>query len=274
MSVVMLCAMSLSSCYSTYPLSWILECYVRSHTRSKALNVMFVTHLYVRSCNRRTLNCREIWRPVQRRREQSENQIKKRLNSQSFYSWDYGIALSKKRESRTFPEVKKRNLEATPPSPSQLGLVFVPPCRDLRVRARMECHKKGGFCTPRKKGTEAAHRNLLIIMASTGIHESISMQTVSNHVIYLLYDKKVYYCRRFWWLNFWHQSHCFQLSNTACSVKTSDGVFFEGRTSQKGVLSEMGFRYDEMINNRRFTLHQFVCFNYTAQYMQGKLWAA
>ena len=35
---------------------------------------------------------------------------------------------------------------------------------------------------------EAAHRSLLTVMASTGIHESISMQTASNHVIYLLYD--------------------------------------------------------------------------------------
>ena len=52
---------------------------------------------------------------------------------------------------------------------------------------------------------------------------------------------------------------------TASSVKTSDGVFFEGRTSHKGVLSEMGFRYDEMINDRRFALHQFVCFNFTTQ---------
>ena len=29
---------------------------------------------------------------------------------------------------------------------------------------------------------------------------------------------------------------------TASSVKTSDGVSFEGRTSHKGVLSEMGLR--------------------------------
>jgi len=49
---------------------------------------------------------------------------------------------------------------------------------------------------------------------------------------------------------------------TPSSVKTSDGVFFEGRTSLKGVLSDMGFRYDEMINDRRFTLHQFVCFSF------------
>jgi len=48
---------------------------------------------------------------------------------------------------------------------------------------------------------------------------------------------------------------------TTSSVKTSNGVLFKGRTSHKGVLSDMGFRYDEMINDKRFTLHQFVCFN-------------
>ena len=37
---------------------------------------------------------------------------------------------------------------------------------------------------------------------------------------------------------------------TAPSVKTSDGVFFKGRMSHKGILSDMGFKYDEMINNR------------------------
>jgi len=63
----------------------------------------------------------------------------------------------------------------------------------------------------------------------------------------------------------------FFLVVTASSVKTSDGVFFEDRTSHKRVLSEMGFRYDEMVNDRRFTLHQFVCFNFTTQYMQGIL---
>jgi len=58
----------------------------------------------------------------------------------------------------------------------------------------MECHKKVDFVC-QEKGTEAAHRSLLIITASTGIHESISVQTASNHAIYLLYDKKeVYYC--------------------------------------------------------------------------------
>jgi len=31
---------------------------------------------------------------------------------------------------------------------------------------------------------------------------------------------------------------------TPSSVKTSDGVFFEGRTSLKRVLSDMGFRYE------------------------------
>ena len=51
---------------------------------------------------------------------------------------------------------------------------------------------------------------------------------------------------------------------TASSVKTSDGVFFEGRTSHKRVVSEM---YDEMVNNRRFTLDQLVCYNLTTQYM-------
>ena len=70
------------------------------------------------------------------------------------------------------PEVKKWNLKATPPFPSQLGLVFIPPRKDFRVRARIECHKKGGFFTSRKD-TEAAHRSLLIVTASTGIHESI-----------------------------------------------------------------------------------------------------
>jgi len=35
---------------------------------------------------------------------------------------------------------------------------------------------------------EAAHMSLLIVTASTGIHESISMQTASTHVIYLLYE--------------------------------------------------------------------------------------
>jgi len=56
---------------------------------------------------------------------------------------------------------------------------------------------------------------------------------------------------------------------TASSVKTSNGVFFKGRTSHKGVLSDMGFRYDEIIKDRRLTLHQFVCFNFTTQYMQA-----
>ena len=52
---------------------------------------------------------------------------------------------------------------------------------------------------------------------------------------------------------------------TASSVKTSDDVFFEGKTSLKRVLSDMGFK---MINDRRFALHQFVCFNFTTQYEQ------
>ena len=36
----------------------------------------------------------------------------------------------------------------------------------------------------------------------------------------------------------------------------------------------MGLKYDEMINDKRFSLHQFVCFNFTTQYMQGILSAA
>jgi len=41
-----------------------------------------------------------------------------------------------------------------------------------------------------RKGIKAAHKSVLIITASTGIRESISMQIASTHVIYLLYDKK------------------------------------------------------------------------------------
>jgi len=63
--------------------------------------------------------------------------------------WDYFEQEARKLKVSGGEE--EQNLEATPPSPSQLGLVFIPPRRDFRVRARMECRKKGGFCTPRKR---------------------------------------------------------------------------------------------------------------------------
>jgi len=89
------------------------------------------------------------------------------------------------------------NLEAMPLSPSQLGLVLIPPRRDLRVRVRMEYHKKDGFCMPKvMKQLTGAYQSLRQV--ATGIHESILMQKASNHVIYSLYDKReVYNCQRF-----------------------------------------------------------------------------
>jgi len=40
-----------------YTLSWTLECCVWSHTRSKTLNMIFVMHLSISSCNGHALNC-------------------------------------------------------------------------------------------------------------------------------------------------------------------------------------------------------------------------
>ena len=78
--------------------------------------------------------------------------MKKRLNGPTKFLfmrlWDY---FEQKARKSKFTEVKKWNLEAMPSSPLQLGLVFIPPHRDFRVRARMECRKKGGLCTPRKR---------------------------------------------------------------------------------------------------------------------------
>jgi len=48
----------------------------------------------------------------------------------------------------------------------------------------MEYRKKGGFLC-QEKGIEAARRTLLIVTASTHIHESILMQIASTHVIYI-----------------------------------------------------------------------------------------
>jgi len=85
---------------------------------------------------------------VQRRRGQSENRLEKRLNSQTKFLfmrlWDYFE--EEARNSKVSGGEEEQNLKAIPLSPMQLGLVFIPPHRDFRIRARMEYHKKGGFC--------------------------------------------------------------------------------------------------------------------------------
>jgi len=100
------------------------------------------------------------------------------------------------RKSKVSRGEEEWNLKARPLFSSQLSFVFIPSHRDLRVRTRMEYHKKGGFSLPRK-GIEAACRSLLIVSACTDIRDPISMQAASTHVIYSLYDKKeVYYSRK------------------------------------------------------------------------------
>ena len=98
--------------YSMYVLSWILECCVRSHTRSKALSMMFVKHLFVWLCNRHALNCRKYGIKCSVEEE-------KKLNSQTKFLfirlWDYFE--QEVRKLKVSRGEEERNLEATPPSP-------------------------------------------------------------------------------------------------------------------------------------------------------------
>jgi len=51
------------------------------------------------------------------------------------------------------------NFEAMSPSPTQLGLVFIPPPRDFRVRDRIWNTTRNVDFVCQEKGIEAAHKN-------------------------------------------------------------------------------------------------------------------
>jgi len=63
--------------------------------------------------------------------------------------WDYFV--QEVRNSKVTGGKEEWNFEAGTPSSSQLSLVFILPCSDFRLRARMEYCKRGGFSTPRKR---------------------------------------------------------------------------------------------------------------------------
>jgi len=84
---------------------------------------------------------------------QSETKLEKRLNSQKKFLliklWDYFE--QETRKSKISRGDEERSFKARPLSSSQLGLLFIPPCRDFRKRARMDYSKKGRFSMPTKR---------------------------------------------------------------------------------------------------------------------------
>ena len=144
------------------------------------------------------------------------------------------------RESKVSKDDEQNRM---PLSSLQLGLVFIPPRRDFRVRAKMECCKKGRFCTPRKRHWSSSQEpiNHYSKYRHSWIHfDAGSFKSCSLFVVWqewsILLSKVLM-------IKFLTLGALFSFV-TPSSVKTSDGVFFEGRTSLKRVLSDMGFRYE------------------------------
>jgi len=97
--------------------------------------MMFVTHLFVSSCNWHTLDCTKFG-------SITEDVVK---------PWDYFE--QEGRKSKVSGGEEERNLEARPLSSSQLGLVFIllRCIWDFRVKVRMKYCKKGRFSMLRKR---------------------------------------------------------------------------------------------------------------------------